>query len=151
MVDYLGLMLPNHKSDSMYKDGISVSEELRALSYVFKVPVISAVQCNSEGMANENIDMQNVADSRGIVHGTDFLAALYQRPEDRENGIINVRIIKNRLGGQIGKVSSFTMDPETVTVADITFDNNVCITTDEPGISDALNNLPNISSDLNGI
>ena len=57
IVDYLGLMLPNHKSDSMYKDGISVSEELRALSYVFKVPVISAVQCNSEGMANENIDM----------------------------------------------------------------------------------------------
>ena len=151
MVDYLGLMLPNHKSDSMYKDGISVSEELRALSYVFKVPVISAVQCNSEGMANENIDMQNVADSRGIVHGTDFLAALYQRPEDRENGIINMRIIKNRLGGQIGKVSSFTMDPETLTVADITFDNNFCITTDESGISDALNNLPNISSDLNGI
>lgn len=43
------------------------------------------------------------------------------------------------------------MDPETLTVADITFDNNFCITTDEPGISDALNNLPNISSDLNGI
>ena len=151
IVDYLGLMLPNHKSDSMYKDGISVSEELRALSYMFKVPVISAVQCNSEGMANENIDMQNVADSRGIVHGTDFLAALYQTSTDRENGIINMRIIKNRLGGQIGKICSFTMDPETLTVADITFDNNFNDTMNDAGISNTFKNLPNISSDLNGI
>jgi len=60
----------------MYKDGLSVSEELRALSYVFHCPVISATQCNSEGMNSDTIDMQNVSESRGIVHTTDFLAAL---------------------------------------------------------------------------
>lgn len=76
IVDYLNLVLPNHKTDSMYKDGLSVSEELRALSYQFKVPIISAVQSNSEGMNSDTIDMQNVAESRGIVHTADFLAAL---------------------------------------------------------------------------
>lgn len=77
IVDYLNLVLPNKVSDSMFKDGLSVSEELRALSYKYNAPVISACQCNSEGMNSEEIDMQNISESRGIVHTVDFLAALY--------------------------------------------------------------------------
>lgn len=107
VVDYLNLVLPNHGSDSMYKDGLSVSEELRSLSYKFNAPVISAVQANSEGMNNESIDMQNVSESRGIVHTADFLVALMQKPDDRENGFIKMRILKNRLGGQVGKMLNF--------------------------------------------
>lgn len=60
--------------------------------------------------------MQNVSESRGIVHTVDFLAALYQCDDDRENGIINMRLLKNRLGGRIGKISNFTLDPETLVV-----------------------------------
>ena len=77
IVDYLNLVLPTHRTESMYKDGLSVSEELRALSYKYKVPFMSAVQSNSEGMANESIDMQHVSESRGIVHTADFLSALF--------------------------------------------------------------------------
>lgn len=43
IIDYLNLVLPNHKTDSMYKDGLAVSEELRALSYQFGCPFVSAV------------------------------------------------------------------------------------------------------------
>lgn len=43
VIDYLNLVLPNRSQDSMYKDGQMVSEELRALSYKFNVPIISAV------------------------------------------------------------------------------------------------------------
>ena len=77
IIDYLNLVLPNKVSDSMFKDGKTVSEELRALSYKYNAPVVSAVQSNSEGMNTEDIDMQNVSESRGIVHTADFLAALY--------------------------------------------------------------------------
>lgn len=77
VIDYLNLVLPNHRTDSMFKDGLAVSEELRALSYKFKCPVISAVQSNTEGMNSQDIDMQNVSESRGIVHTTDVLFALY--------------------------------------------------------------------------
>jgi hypothetical protein len=45
-------------------------------------------------------------------------------PEDRENGIINGRILKNRLGGQVGKLMSMKLDAETLTLADITFDSD---------------------------
>ena len=152
IVDYLNLVLPNHKTDSMYKDGLSVSEELRALSYLFKVPVISAVQCNSEGMNSETIDMQNVSESRGIVHTADFLAALMQKQEDRDNGIINMRLLKNRLGGRVGKICSFKLDPDTLVVADVTFDGNLdCVSESTSELGSILNNLPQISADISNI
>lgn len=149
IVDYLNLVLPNTKSDSMYKDGLTVSEELRALSYQFKCPVISAVQANSDGMNSSEIDMQNVSESRGIVHTTDCLFAMYQMPEDREHGIINMRIIKNRLGGQIGKIATFKLDPESLILADVTFDDGVGIADDgDSEISRLMANMPVIDQDL---
>ena len=152
IVDYLNLVLPNHRTDSMFKDGLAVSEELRALSYKFKCPVISAVQSNTEGMNSQEIDMQNVSESRGIVHTTDALFALYQLDEDRENGIINLKVVKNRLGGMIGKHASFKLDPETLILADITFDNNYSAADNEESeLGSILKNLPNISSDINTI
>ena len=121
IVDYLNLVLPNKVSDSMFKDGKTVSEELRALSYKYNAPVVSAVQSNSEGMNTEEIDMQNVSESRGIVHTADFLAALYQTKEQREGGLIGFKIIKNRLGGHVGKRATFQMDMDTLVVRDKTF------------------------------
>lgn len=153
IVDYLNLVLPNRVSDSMFKDGLSVSEELRSLSYKFKAPVISACQCNSEGMNSEEIDMQNISESRGIVHTVDFLGALFQTEKQRENGIIGFKIIKNRLGGMVGKRSSFKMDPETLELADVTFDNDI----DHSGesncvdVPDSILSLPDAVNDINGL
>ena len=136
----------------MFKDGLAVSEELRALSYKFECPVVSAVQCNTEGMSSAEIDMQNVSESRGIVHTVDALFALYQLDEDRENGIINLKIIKNRLGGQVGKRGVFKLDPETLTLADITFDNNFSVDFDSSSeLGNIMNNLSNISADINSV
>ena len=125
MVDYLNLVLPNKSMDSMFKDGLTVSEELRALSYKYNAPVVSAVQCNSEGMNSEEIDMQNVSESRGIVHTVDFMAALYQTQEQREAGLISMKIVKNRLGGYVGKKASFKMDPQTLVVSDVSFSKDI--------------------------
>jgi replicative DNA helicase len=124
IIDYLNLVLANKQTDSMFKDGMAVSEELRALSYKYKAPVISAVQSNSEGMNTEEIDMQNVSESRGIVHTTDALFAIYQTQEQREAGKLGFKVIKNRLGGLVGKRSSFIMDPETLVLHDMTFENS---------------------------
>lgn len=149
IVDYLNLVLPNHRTESMYKDGLSVSEELRALSYKYKVPFMSAVQSNSEGMANESIDMQHVSESRGIVHTADFLSALFQRDEDRNNGIIQMRILKNRLGGRVGKLSQYKLNPENLLVTDITFDGGAAASEeDESALSKMLQSLPDISVDI---
>lgn len=148
IIDYLNLVIPNHRTDSMFKDGLAVSEELRALSYKFNCPVISAVQCNTEGMASAEIDMQNVSESRGIVHTVDALFALYQLDEERENGIINLKVVKNRLGGKVGKHACFKLDSETLTLADLTFDNKFSIENENSEIGNITKNLSNISSDI---
>lgn len=141
VIDYLNLVLPNRKTDSMFKDGLAVSEELRALSYKFNCPVISAVQCNTEGMNSQDIDMQNVSESRGICHTADFICALYQLNEDRENGIINLKIVKNRLGGMVGKHAMFKLDSETLNLADITFDNNYSETSENSEMNAVLKSI----------
>lgn len=147
IVDYLNLVLPQHNSDNMYQGALEVSEKLRALSYKFNVPVVSAVQANSEGMNNENIGMEHISESRGIAHTADFILGLYQMPEDRENGIINGRILKNRLGGQVGKLVSMKLDPQNLILADITFDNNfVTSANDNAEIGNIVNNMSNISA-----
>lgn len=120
IIDYLNLVLPNKQTDSMFKDGMAVSEELRGLSYLMNCPVISAVQSNSEGMNTKEIDMQNVSESRGIVHTADALFALYQTPEQREEGMVGFKVIKNRLGGMVGKHSVFKMDPQSLVLTDVT-------------------------------
>lgn len=153
VVDYLNLVLPNHRTDSMFKDGLAVSEELRALSYKYGCPVVSAVQCNTEGMASADIDMQNVSESRGIVHTVDALFALYQLDEDRENGVVNLKVVKNRLGGMVGKHASFKLDPDNLTLADITFDSSFSQTLDsgDKKLNDMILNLPDLSSDVQSI
>lgn len=121
IVDYLNLVKSASKqNDNMFLDGLDVSEKLRAISYEFKTPVISAIQTNTEGMNNENVGMENISQSRGIAFTADFLMALFQMQEDRENGIIRARILKNRLGGQVGKVLQFTVNPHNLVLDDIT-------------------------------
>ena len=151
IIDYLNLVIPNHKTDSMFKDGLAVSEELRALSYKFNCPIISAVQCNTEGMGSAEIDMQNVSESRGIAHTVDALFALYQLDEDRDNGIINLKVIKNRLGGMVGKHASFKLDSSSLILADITFDQNFDCANENSELGNIMKNLPDLSSDIESI
>ena len=118
VVDYLNLVLAQTKSDNMYMDALDVSEKLRSLSYKYGVPVVSAVQANSAGMNNENIGMEHISESRGIAHTADFLVGLFQMEEDRRRGEIKCRILKNRLGGQVGKVITMSLNPENLTLED---------------------------------
>ena len=77
----------------MYLEGQRVSEQLRALSYRFEAPVVTAVQTNTEGMDTGDIGMKNISQSRAIAHTADFIMAIYN-----DGGTIRGKIIKNRLG-----------------------------------------------------
>ena len=149
IVDYLNLVKAQHASDNMFKDGLEVSERLRAISYMFNVPVVSACQVNTEGMNNENVGMENLSQSRGVAFTTDFLMALFQSQDDKENGQISARLVKNRLGGQIGRVMNFKMDQNTLELADITFDGNMSTESEDNELGNIMKNLPNIEADLN--
>ena len=120
IVDYLNIVKSSMKTDNMFVDGLDVSEKLRAISYDMKCPVISAIQTNREGMNNEKVGMENISQSSGIAFTADFLMSLFQTQDDRDNGVIRGRILKNRLGGMIGQMMEFTVDPHNLTLADTT-------------------------------
>jgi replicative DNA helicase len=151
IVDYLNLVLPSSRVDNMFKDGLDVSEKMRALSYKFNCPVISAVQSNTSGFNTEAIGMENVSESRGIVHTCDFLAALMQLQEDKENGIVKMKILKNRLGGQLGQIGIFTMDTSTLLLSDITFDSGANTLNMSSESDNLLRNMKKIGDDINNL
>lgn len=146
VVDYLNLVLPQRQTDSMYAGIQEVSEKLRALSYKYNAPVITATQANRAGMNNENIGMENVSESTGIAHTCDLLMGLFQMPEDRENGWIKARVLKNRGGGQVGKVLTFELNPENLILTDISDQNTITVPDNSSkGVFDA---LPEMTKDI---
>ena len=153
IIDYLNLVKSSSRqNDNMFLDGLDVSEKLRAISYEFKAPVISAIQTNTEGMNNENVGMENISQSRGIAFTADFLMALFQMQEDRENGFIRARILKNRLGGQVGKVLQFTVNKHNLLLEDITNnpdieDTNIA----DDSMRDTFNSITGMQEDLQHI
>lgn len=114
IVDYLGLVNPNSSNkkgdSSMYQDGSIVSKELRALSYKYSVPVITAVQCNSSGFDTADIGMGNIAESRAIAHNADFIGGLYQTEDEQADGIFHMKILKNRFGDKSSLKFMFNKD-----------------------------------------
>lgn len=124
IVDYLNLILSNNRSEGMYQQVLNVAEKLRAMSYKYGVPVVTATQANGEGMNNENIGMEHVSESKGIAHTVDFLAALWQLDEERAQGIINMRILKNRLGGRVSNLIKFKQNSHNLILEDTSFSPN---------------------------
>ena len=104
LLDYMGLINPNNGAGkgeaSMYQDGSAVAKELRALTYIWEIPFITAVQCNSSGYNTSDIGLQNIAESRAIAHHGDFIAGLYQSEDDSEDGAFHMKVLKSRLGGK---------------------------------------------------
>lgn len=121
LVDYINLLNTNsnNKNAGMYERVGDVSRELRALSYYFGIPVISATQSNREGWDTSDVSMSNVSESAGIVHTVDFLAALWQQEGDREANRLNSTILKNRFGGMVGKTNEFHIDYNSLRLKDM--------------------------------
>lgn len=121
-VDYINLMKPmfQNKGD-LYSDVKRVSEELRALSFEFQIPVVSVTQLNREGMRMgvHEIDMTYIGESIGVSATCDFLGILADDEDSRvyENELSYI-ISKNRLGGQVGFVTKMYQDIRSLRVYD---------------------------------
>ena len=100
-VDYINLMKSTYKHKDMYSNVKRISEELRALSFEFKCPIVSVSQVNREGFfVNFNeIDYSHTAESMGIPATADFMCLLGTDPEQMiyESEIL-YRITKSRIG-----------------------------------------------------
>ena len=120
IVDYLNLVLPNYKTgDNTYERIKAVTEQMRALTYTFKIPFVTATQTNREGMKSKKgvPEMENVSESIGISFTADAQIGIYQKEEDKEFGNIHFSIMKNRFGPAFGN-ACFKLDYKTLSITE---------------------------------
>jgi hypothetical protein len=121
-VDYINLMRSAYsKYNDLYQKVKAISEELRALSFEFKIPVVSVSQLNRLATFTDfkDTDMGHVAESFGLPATADFMA-VYGINEDEMvyQSQLFYRIIKNRLGGRVGQEGYFYYDTTSLKMYD---------------------------------
>lgn len=123
IVDYLNIMATNGPSYHLksYQRVGNISKQLRAVSVETKIPILSATQTNrsgSGGYSTEDISMSDTSDSASINMDADALFALFQMDGDRQAGRLNVKILKNRLGGFVDSIFLMYSDYTTLKITD---------------------------------
>lgn len=117
ILDYLTLLMATNPTGSMYQEGLDVAEQVRALSYpqFFGCPFISAGQINRAGFSESNPELDKVGESIGIPQTADAVFSLWQTEAEKELGVINIGVRKNRFGVNYGK-KAFKIDYDTLAI-----------------------------------
>lgn len=101
VLDYVNL-LHSPLGNNSYERIKHVTEQVRALSYMFNVPVITATQLNRTGYNVSNPGVETVGESIGMAATADAMMSIWQEDEDRELNIIRMGMMKNRFGPNTG-------------------------------------------------
>lgn len=124
-VDYLNIMKPTTSSGdgNLYTDVKKIGEELRALTYIFKCPCVTATQTTRGGINAQigEISFAMLSESIGTAATADFIMVLGQDSDSLvyENELF-YKILKNRLGGRVGEISKFYNDSKSLKMYDST-------------------------------
>lgn len=103
VVDYVNLLKSDVGTNS-YERIKYATEELRALSYVFECPVITATQLNRSGYSEVNPGLDTVGESYGLAATADAIFSIWREEEDIEMGVLKLGVMKNRFGENYGSV-----------------------------------------------
>ncbi|MDB4395995.1 hypothetical protein N9Z65_00085 [bacterium] len=114
VIDYLNLIHSPIGSNS-YERIKNVTEQVRAISYVFNCPIISATQLNRSGFDQDNPDLATISESIGLAATADVIMSIFQNDEDRDLGIIRLGMMKNRYGPR-GMTQPMRIDYSTLTI-----------------------------------
>jgi len=101
VVDYVNLFTIQDGNNS-YEKIKKITEQLRALSYVFNCPIISATQLNRSGFSTSDPGMNTISESMGLAMTADVILSIWQEVTDRELGVIKMGFMKNRFGPNFG-------------------------------------------------
>lgn len=101
-----------------YKEIETIDIETDGDHLFFVNDVLTHNSSSGGGYAGENIDISNVSESAGITATADGIIALYQLEGEREESRINVKILKNRLGGYVDRKFPLKVNYETLRMED---------------------------------
>jgi replicative DNA helicase len=101
ITDYMDIMSPRrNKTGKDYDDQGAVGADLRDFAKEYNIPVVSASQFNRTVLNKpiEEVDEGSIGESWKKVKIADALIAMGMTAEERLNGIINMKGVKNRNG-----------------------------------------------------
>lgn len=116
VIDYLNL-LSSPSGTNLYERVKYVTEQLRAMSYIYNCPIITATQLNRGGFDEDNPGLDSLSESVGVAATADFIMGLWQDDEDIEFQTIHAGIMKNRFGRAVGS-NRFAIDYTTLTLSE---------------------------------
>jgi replicative DNA helicase len=114
VIDYLNLLHSTIGNNS-YERIKHVTEQVRAMTYTFNCPAISATQLNRSGVGQENPELSTISESIGLAATADVIVSIFQNEEDREIGVIRLGMMKNRYGLR-GHTQAMRIDYSTLTI-----------------------------------
>ena len=98
VLDYLNLLAPPERGQNSYEAIKQITEQIRALTYYFECPLITATQTNRSAYNEANPGLETTSESMGLSHTADCQFPIWTEEEDFELGIIHLGITKNRFG-----------------------------------------------------
>lgn len=116
VVDYINLLHSNIGNNS-YERIKHVSEQLRALSYTFECPIVTATQINRSGINENNPGVENISESIGLAATADVIMSIWQDEGDVDLGVIRLGMMKNRYGQNFGSIA-MSIDYSTLTLSE---------------------------------
>ena len=98
ILDYINLLSASDERLNSYESIKQITEKLRALSYAFECPIVSATQINRSGYDTAKPGLETTSESMGLSHTVDAQFSIWTEEGDNELGIIHLGIMKNRFG-----------------------------------------------------
>lgn len=115
VLDYLNL-IASVEGDNSYEKVKSVAEHIRASTYIFSCPIITATQLNRAGY-NVEPGLDQVSESLGLGMTADVMIGIFQEEGDEELGVLRISMMKNRFGDKSG-VCLMKIDYPTLTLTE---------------------------------
>ena len=144
VIDYINLFHPVGRNLNSYESVKEICEHLRGLSFKHSIPFVSATQLNRGAFNTTSPGMEGISESIGLAATCDVICSLWQEPEDRELGIINMGMQKNRFGPNFGS-GAFKCNYNTLTLKETNSDffeeDNPSTENVVRSVDDALNKL----------
>lgn len=122
VVDYVNLLHSTIGNNSYERVKYS-TEQLRALSYVFKCPIISATQLNRSGYDTNEPGLNTISESIGLAATADMICSVFKPDPENQQNTIAFGLMKNRFGINSG-TQNMSVDYSTLTIKEETGVNN---------------------------
>ena len=112
VIDYINIMKNwrNPNSENTYMKIKQIAEDVRAMAQRNNWAIISATQTKQSAFDEENMAMNAVSESSGLVATVDLMFGIIQTPLMYANGCYKLKVLANRDEGYKNSMKLFNVD-----------------------------------------